>query len=659
MRIFPNWVQSWLGSLLANKSPRNRLARNLEFDCLEDRTVPATPIASIDTAIESSAHLTFCQDFTGDGKADVAYWSAGRWFVMESIDGERLADPKVWAIWPTKPGWPRFLAADFNGDGVFDIAGLEKNGRWHVAISDGTRFVTSVWESPGSRPYIGYFVGDFNGDNKSDTATWTRTGELYVALSTGTRFETTRWAANLVGRWTRILVGDFNGDGKNDFAGLQTGAWKAILSSGRDFTVESWAKWDLKIAPNRIFAGDFDGDHKTDVAWITPQGDLRIGISSGIAFDTTLWGTVQSNATRYLVGDFDADGDDDLATVRGSEVVTSYLDSGAIVSQQLAGWSLSAAWPYGYARDVDGDGKTDIAVRRSNGDWFFLKPGIEEIPGARFAYVVYRGEIRPYLSGAPWNPNNSRQFVDATPMWIHRRMDFNNRRNFYIYVYNFRYELRRWVGEARVRGLTDTPSLREFLAEKLEAKFIESRPLLESLYPGLTETKYRLLLSLNLAHGYYVFGGGASYRSVWALVNGTVGGCDHLAYLVLELAGLLGVDAKHYALIVAYDTPFGRFGTGHNLVLADGMLLDAEVNVAFDIGAFGAISKSAPLSRLPALLASQKVYGFYDWLNYPPVRSEQLSRNQDGGVLSWLYQFILGGFSRGATRIWQIHWRPT
>ena len=55
-----------------------------------------------------------------------------------------------------------------------------------------------------------------------------------------------------------------------------------------------------------------------------------------------------------------------------------------------------------------------------------------------------------------------------------------------------------------------------------------------------------------------------------------------------------------------------------------------DFDCAFNIGSLDALESISPGNRLSSLLTNGKVYGFYNWLNSPPVRHEQLSRGQDG-----------------------------
>ena len=71
-------------------------------------------------------------DYTGDGKADLAVYSAGKWNVLSSETG---------GVEPFVMGFEDDVAApgDYDGDGVADFAVFRK-GKWYVYESGEPRF---------------------------------------------------------------------------------------------------------------------------------------------------------------------------------------------------------------------------------------------------------------------------------------------------------------------------------------------------------------------------------------------------------------------------------------------------------------------------------------------------------------------------------------
>jgi hypothetical protein len=72
-------------------------------------------------------------DYTGDGKADIAFWrpSSGEWFILRSNDYSYYSFPfGVGTDIPT-PG-------DFDGDGKFDAAIFRPTDtNWYITLSNG------------------------------------------------------------------------------------------------------------------------------------------------------------------------------------------------------------------------------------------------------------------------------------------------------------------------------------------------------------------------------------------------------------------------------------------------------------------------------------------------------------------------------------------
>lgn len=196
--------------------------------------------------------------------------------------------------------------------GTIEMASTGGNWKWHDGFAYGSEKVAA---------------GDFNGDGKDDIVTFQcgQTGDVFVALSTGTHFEGTgvKWHDNFCFRDELPLVGDFNNDRKDDivtFARGETGDVFVALSTGRSFEGTS-VKWhDAFAFGSEIpLVGDFDGNGWDDIA--TFQAGQRIGrvfvaLSSGRSFDGTgddWFGPFPIGNDKPGVGDFDNDGDDDIA----------------------------------------------------------------------------------------------------------------------------------------------------------------------------------------------------------------------------------------------------------------------------------------------------------------------------------------------------------
>jgi phenylpyruvate tautomerase PptA (4-oxalocrotonate tautomerase family) len=274
----------------------------------------------------------FLGDFTGDGLTDVAVHDAatGDWFVGRST-GTGFA-VEHWAAGFGNRGHnlEHVLVGDFDGDGRADVAIHDRRtGDWFVGRSTGTAFAFSRWLTGFGNRGTGresVFVGDFTGDGRSDLAIHDHaTGHWFVARSTGTAFVIELWASNFGNRGRgreRIYVGDFTGDGRTDVAihDHATGQWFVGRSTGSAFVVELWAVnfGNRGIGRERAYVGDFDGDGRADVViHDRVTGNWFVGVSTGTAFDVSLWVTGLGNRgdgrERARIGDFTGDGLTDVA----------------------------------------------------------------------------------------------------------------------------------------------------------------------------------------------------------------------------------------------------------------------------------------------------------------------------------------------------------
>ncbi len=325
----------------------------------------------------------------------------------------------------------RVVQGDFDGDGLADLAcGLDAAGAtdkvW-VHRSTGAAFAASPWfqSAPGQFDMSAcgdrFEVGDFNGDGKDDLACGydygASTGEVLVFLSTGTRFELQGWYSSGAGQFrmpaceSRFVVGDFDGDGKDDLAcgydyGASTSEVFVLVSAGTRFTLQSWhrsgtGQFRMGACESRFVVGDFNGDGKDDLACGYDYGastsEVFVFVSAGSRFDLQGWH--QSGAgqfrmpacgDRFVVGDLDADGKDDLAcgydygASLGGELLV-FLSTGSRFG--LQGWARTS---FGLAQcggrfraaDVNGDGLADITCGydygdgRSSGIFQWLSTGI-------------------------------------------------------------------------------------------------------------------------------------------------------------------------------------------------------------------------------------------------------------------------------------------
>lgn len=220
-------------------------------------------------------------------------------------------------------------------------------------------------------------VGDVNGDGKEDIITFTRgtATDVYIALSDGNKFNGrgVKWHDRFCVGTEIPLVGDFNGDGKSDIVTFTRGSSADVyvaLSNGSSFQ-GTGVKWHDKfcVGTEIPLVGDFNGDGKDDIATFTrgSNADVYVALSNGRSFV----GTGQKWHDSFcvgneipLTGDFNGDKKCDIATFnRGTKGdVFVALSNGSKFTGTAQKWHDSFC--YGteipVTADFNGDKKCDL-----------------------------------------------------------------------------------------------------------------------------------------------------------------------------------------------------------------------------------------------------------------------------------------------------------
>ena len=171
-------------------------------------------------------------------------------------------------------------------------------------------------------------------DGKVKTRVW-------IHLSTGSGFEYQSKLQTFAGFWDeqKWLTGDFNGDGKDDLVNLyggtidgkvKTRVWMH-LSTGSSFEYQSKLQtlaefWDEQ----KWLTGDFNGDGKDDLVNLygdkIPTGKIKtqvwMHLSTGSSFEyQSKFQQLESfwDKQEWLSGDFNGDGKDDLVNLSRKE----------------------------------------------------------------------------------------------------------------------------------------------------------------------------------------------------------------------------------------------------------------------------------------------------------------------------------------------------
>jgi hypothetical protein len=184
---------------------------------------------------------------------------------------------------------------------------------------------------------------------------------------------------------SQCFNGDFNGDGKTDLTCYtgSSGTWEMGLSAGSGWQSDLWTGGAGPALPvtGQCLTGDFNGDGKTDLACYTGNtGSWNIQLSTGSGWQSEFWNggplLVREWSAVPVFGqcfarDFNGDGKTDLACSDGVDGTwsislstgsgwdTEPWSGGPVVTLPMTGQCVSG--------DFNGDGKTDLACWSGEG----------------------------------------------------------------------------------------------------------------------------------------------------------------------------------------------------------------------------------------------------------------------------------------------------
>jgi hypothetical protein len=208
-------------------------------------------------------------DFDGDGKSDFStarYNSQVIWRILDS--GSGILQQTQWG---SSTLGDFFAAGDYEGDGRADIA-VFRAGVWYIIESSTGNFRTEVFGQSGDVPA----PNDYDKDGKSDlTVARSENGQRvwYVRRSSDLQFYRVEWG--LTGDAFFTGRTDFDGDGAADILVIRNESAQRVFyirrSSDNQLQIIRWgASSDL------VKLGDYDGDGKTDTAVTRTVDGLKV-----------------------------------------------------------------------------------------------------------------------------------------------------------------------------------------------------------------------------------------------------------------------------------------------------------------------------------------------------------------------------------------------
>jgi len=299
----------------------------------------------------------------------------------------------------------------FGRGDVLDFAGVTATG---VSYSSGTLtllnggigFVQIAFSTPMTNPVfsvtadgsggtditLSRTLDDFNSDNKTDILWRSGNGSLVDWDMNGGAIASSGF---LTANGTVIApdpsfsvagLSDFSGDGNTDVLWRSTSGalieWTmngSVITSSANITLNG-----AMVQPDASFSvagvGDFNGDGKSDVLWRSTSGALAEWTMNGSVITSSANVTfngapVQPDASFSVagVGDFNGDGERDILWRSTSGALIDWTMNGSVVTSSanitFNGAMVQPDASYGIAGigDFNGDGKSDILWRSSNG----------------------------------------------------------------------------------------------------------------------------------------------------------------------------------------------------------------------------------------------------------------------------------------------------
>ncbi len=305
---------------------------------------------------------------------------------------------------------------DFNGDGIQDFAVVSNDVGNNVSVflgngSGGFSFAPGSPFAAGTRGTLpdSVAVGDFNGDGIPDLAViYSLSSNVTILLGTGSgAFNPALGSPFPAGGGNYgIAIGDFNRDGIEDLA-FNNGV--ILLGNGAGGFGPAPGSPLAGVGGQSITLGDFNGDGIPDLvigSFIANTVVIMLGDGSG-GFRPTAASpiSVGSEARSPVVGDFNADGIQDLAIADDTGNPASSII--VLLGDGHGGFSPAPRSPFAgglYPKsiavgDLNGDGIQDLAIASDfpgHGVTVLLgdgSAGFSPAPGGTFDNETYHNSV--------------------------------------------------------------------------------------------------------------------------------------------------------------------------------------------------------------------------------------------------------------------------
>jgi hypothetical protein len=272
----------------------------------------------------SSVAAIAAGDLNGDGKPDLVVASDGPWEVV-TLFGTGSGTFTNGPAYPLIGEWPGAISlVDLNNDGKLDMAAVsagnyDSQGALSILLGNGDgTFQSAVGYGvdEGSAGVLGPAIADFNGDGILDIALADGdSSELIMLLGNGDGTFRAGPVTPLTASIYGIAAADFNGDGKADIALLTGIPDIRILTGNGDGSFQSGASFAAQYG-SWLTAADLNGDGHVDLAVLTGEGYVQFFSGNGdgtFGPATPTYTGIDPGLRNLVVADLNGDGSPDLA----------------------------------------------------------------------------------------------------------------------------------------------------------------------------------------------------------------------------------------------------------------------------------------------------------------------------------------------------------
>ena len=346
----------------------NGSARSTTF---VSNTQLAASINATDISADGTASITVVNPAPGGGYSNVVFFEITNPITMVSLSGASSA---------TGNSPASVASADFNGDGVQDIAVTnEVDNTVSILLGAGDGVLQPHIDYTTGYGPVDVSVSDFNHDGLLDLAVANAgeslSGQLANSISIligngdGTLKAHVDYPTGQVP--VSVAAGDFNGDGNLDLAVVdQYDDAVSILLGNGDGSFQSQIEYGVSSQPMQVVVSDFNHDGLLDLAtanFIAHTVSVLLGNGDG-----TFQAASDYNATldpsSLAAADFNSDGIPDLAVAEfGSSAVAVMLGNGDGTFQKQVRYTTGTYPEAVTAADFNGDGVLDLALATDDG----------------------------------------------------------------------------------------------------------------------------------------------------------------------------------------------------------------------------------------------------------------------------------------------------